>query len=65
MHATSVYHEGERLVRQRVGEESPASRNARVIADRIVPGAMPVGGELLIGPTIRGDITSCGLGRGR
>ena len=25
----------------------------------------PVGGELLIGPTIRGDITSCDLGRGR
>ena len=24
-----------------------------------------VGGELLIGPTIRGDITSCDLGRGR
>jgi hypothetical protein len=27
--------------------------------------ASPVGGELLIGPTIRGDITSCDLGRGR
>ena len=26
---------------------------------------VPVGGELLIGPTIRGDITSCDLGRGR
>ena len=30
-----------------------------------IPPKYAVGGELLIGPTIRGDITSCDLGRGR
>ena len=40
------------------GPRSPAR-------DRRITLVKPVGGELLIGPTIRGDITSCDLGRGR
>lgn len=41
MTASSVYHDGERLVQQRTGEELEAKHNGGVISDRIIPGAIP------------------------
>ncbi len=41
MTVASIYHEGELLVQQRTGEELQAKRNAGVISDRIIPGAIP------------------------
>ena len=41
MTVASLYHEGELLVQQRTGEELQAKRNAGVISDRIIPGAIP------------------------
>ena len=41
MTVASLYHEGELLVQQRTDEELQAKRNASVISDRIIPGAIP------------------------
>lgn len=40
MQIESPFHEGERLVQERAGEQGQAARNAGVIADSIVPGAL-------------------------
>ena len=49
-----------RTVSGRASAERGRGRSKRAYC-----GGGRVGGELLIGPTIRGDITSCDLGRGR
>ncbi len=41
MHSESPYHEGERMVQERTGEVEQGRRNGGVIADSIMPGALP------------------------
>ena len=40
MQLEAPYHEGERLVQKRAGAEAQGTRNASVIADSIIPGAI-------------------------
>ena len=41
MSIASPYHEGELAVQERTGDLQQASRTGRVIASRIIPGAIP------------------------